>query len=85
MSARLPPLDLGRHRKLADGRQRCAISHTTAIADVWSAFVHDFDALNAKRAFAYQYYGRGMGEDFLETLCHPLIKLQGSGVFRTQQ
>ena len=66
MSAHLPPSDLGRHEELADGQQRCAISHTTAIADVWSAFVRDFDSLYAKRAFAYLYYGRGMGEGFLE-------------------
>ena len=40
----------------------CAISNSTAIAEVWSRVNYKFDLMFAKRAYAHWYLGEGMDE-----------------------
>lgn len=40
----------------------CAISNSTAIAEVWSRVNYKFDLMFAKRAYAHWYMGEGMDE-----------------------
>lgn len=45
----------------------CAISNSTAIAEVWSRINYKFDLMFAKRAFTHWFIGEGMDEqEFIE-------------------